>query len=337
MVKKILAFGEVMMRFAPRDNKRIHQARSLEFSFTGTGVNVLSGLSKLGNETALVTRLPDNSIGEAAISGIRQLGISSQAVSRGGDYLGMYFLERGFDLRPTKVTYTNRKESSFCTSQLTDYDFDKVFARAEYIHFCGITLAISEQTRELAIAVATEAKKRNVKVIFDCNYRPKLWNYEYDIAKVCYEQMLGLADVVFMTDRDAEFVLQMPTDKTTQQSKLADFLPRIHEKFGVELIAGTIRESASTNLAKLQGFVCYNGEITYAQSYTFSILDRIGGGDGFASGIIHGYVHQFDASKIVEFGTAAGVLAHTTVGDAPISTVSEIIALINGGGTEIER
>lgn len=337
MATKLLAFGEVMMRFSPGNHMKLHQAKSLDFSFTGTGVNILSALSRYGNETSLVTCLPKNSIGEAAIRGIRSLGISTQTVKRGGEYIGMYFLETGFGIRPTKVTYTNRKESSFCKSKLIDYDFDAIFKDASLIHFCGISLAISEETRQLVLGVAKEAKKRKVKVAFDCNYRPKLWNNDYNTAKVYYDKMLNLADICFMTDRDAEYILGLETSKTEKKDKLEDLLPRVAEMYNIEVIAGTIRENPSTDENQLQGFIVVDGKVTYSKQYTFKILDRIGGGDGFASGIIHGYVKQNPIQERVEFATAAGVLAHTTVGDAPISTVEEIESLVKNEGVELER
>lgn len=337
MVGKIIAFGEVMMRFAAPNHLRLQQAQSLDVSYTGTGVNVLSALSKYNNNVALVTRLPKNSLGDAAVSYLGSLGISKEYIARGGDYLGMYFLETGFDVRASKVTYTNRKESSFCTSKLTDYDFDTIFKEAEMIHFCGITLAVSEQTRQLALAVAQKANEHNIKVIFDCNYRPKLWNNDYKNARIYYEKMLAFTDICFMTERDAEELLGMPTNKRKQKEKIKELLPLVAEKYNIELISGTIRQTHAADVNEIQGFICYNSKITYSQEHSFKILDRIGGGDGFASGIIHGFAHDMIIDEMVEFATAAGVLAHTTKGDAPISSVEDVRALLEGGIAEIER
>lgn len=337
MAGKIIAFGEVMMRFSTPNHLKLQQTESLDVSYTGTGVNVLSALSRYDNNVALVTRLPENSLGDAAVSYLGSLGISSELISRGGDYLGMYFLETGFDVRPTKVTYSNRKESSFCTSQLDDYDFDAIFQDTAIIHFCGITLAISEQTRQLALAVAEKAVENNVKVAFDCNYRPKLWNNDYETARMYYEQMLSFADICFMTERDAEHLLGMQTKKSEQKDKIADLLPLVAEKYQIDIISGTIRHNSVTEGNKIQGFVCHKGQINYSQEHSFKILDRIGGGDGFASGIIHGFAHDMSVEEMVEFATAAGVLAHTTNGDAPISSMEDISAFIRGGQAEIER
>lgn len=337
MGHKLLAFGEVMMRFSTNNYMKLKQTQTLNYSFAGTGVNVLSGLSHYGHETALVTKLPNNSVGDAAISKIAALGIHTNLITRGSDYVGMYFLETGYDVRPSRVTYSNRKSSSFCTSQLSDYDFDKIFKDAKLIHFCGIALAVSENTRNLVLQVAEEAKKRDVLVAFDCNYRPKLWDYQYDTAKIYYEKMLHLADICFMTDQDAQYILQMQTDQVDKKERIADLLPRVAEKFNIELISGTIRQSTLTNKNKIEGFMCHDGEITYSKQYTFEILDRIGAGDGFASGIIHGYIEEMELHETVEFATAAGVLAHTTIGDATVSSVDEINALVSGKGVELER
>lgn len=339
MATKIKAFGEVMMRLATPNHLMLHQTHALNVTYTGTGVNVLSGLSNFGYETSLITRLPGNSIGNAAISHIRSLGISTGDVTNGGQYIGMYFLENGFDIRPTKVTYSNRTESSFCTSHINDYDLEKIFSNTKIIHFCGITLAVSDRTRKMMLHIAMKAKEREITVVFDCNYRPKLWNNRYDEARKWYEQMLPYVNVCLMTDRDAERVLGLKTNYTEQKEKLADLLPRVAKKYGISHIAGTIRNISSHDSEKqsLQGFLIDQSQISYSEKYTFKILDRVGAGDGFASGLIYGYDQKLTKAEAVEFATASGVLAHTTYGDSPFSTTKDVWALVNDEGSEIDR
>jgi len=334
---KIKAFGEVMMRLEVPDHLKLEQSRTLHVSYTGTGVNVLSALSKYGNKTSLITKLPHNNLGDAAISYIRSLGVSTADVVRGGDYLGKYFLENGFSVRPTKVTYSNRRESSFCTASLEDYDLEAILQNTTLIHFCGITLAMSEQVRHIALEIANKAKQRGITVVFDCNYRPKLWESQKDKAKPFYEAMLQLADICFMTEKDATLLLEIETEELGLKNQMEDVLSKAAEKFHIHTIAGTMRSQKSENQV-IQGFMYHLSSFVYSREYTFETLDRIGAGDGFSSGIIHGFIHSFSEEEIIEFATASGVLAHTTYGDAPVCSRDEVWSLVkNEIGAGIER
>src|SRR5690625_4596137 len=188
MTAKIKAFGEVMMRLDVPNHLKLEQTQHLRVSYSGTGVNILSALSRFGHDTSLITKLPTNSLGDAAIANIRSLGVSTKDIVRGGDYMGMYFLEQGFHVRPTKVTYSNRQESSFSTSTVEDYPIASILEHTNMIHFCGISLAISDQTREMTLEIARQAKQLGVTIIFDCNFRPKLWNDEYALARHYYQE-----------------------------------------------------------------------------------------------------------------------------------------------------
>jgi len=337
MKHKIKAFGEVMMRLDVPGNRKLEQTRTLDIFFSGTGVNVLSALSKYGHETAMVTTLPANSIGDAAVSFIRSLGISTTDINRDGEYIGMYFMENGFGFRPSVVTYTNRESSSFCMSTLSDYDLDNLLEDTGMIHFCGIGLAISKNGRELMIAVAERAKEMGITIVFDCNFRPKLWKGQLDRAKHCYEQMLELADVCFMTERDAKALLGMKTDKINRKEQIVELIPQIAKRYHIKIIAGTIRKNTKNNENQIEGFLFQDSIFSFSRAYTFQILDRVGGGDGFASGIMHGLVQDLSMNDIIEFSMAAGVLAQTIPGDSPLCTDSEVWALANNYRTDLER
>jgi len=333
----VKAFGEVMMRLEVPEHLKLEQAHTLHVSYTGTGVNVLSALSRYGHQTSLITRLPQNSLGDAAMSSIKSLGISTQDISRGGDYLGKYFFERGYSVRPTKVTYTNRQESSFCTSSLTDYDLENSLKNTSLIHFCGVTLAMSEHIRNIALKVAEKAKALGITIVFDCNYRPKLWKNQTDQVRRFYEAMLQLTDICFMTEKDAILLLGFKTEEVDKQAQIEDVLPQVAEKFKIGTIAGTMRKEAVTNQS-IQGFIYHLSSLAYSRQYVYKTLDRIGGGDGFASGVMHGIMKSLSTQDMIEYATAAGVLAHTTHGDAPICSMEEVWQLVkNDIGEGIER
>lgn len=332
------AFGEVMMRLEVPNHLKLEQTQNLHVSYTGTGVNVLSALSKYGHRTSLMTKLPNNSIGQAAISYIQSLGVGTEDIILGGDYIGMYFLENGFSVRPLRVTYSNRKESSFCTSKITEYNLDSMLQNTKMIHFCGIALAISENTRNLALQIAKRANELGVIVVFDCNFRPKLWEGNACEAKTYYEAMLNVTNICFLTEKDAIYTLGMDTNETKKRHQIEQLIPKVAKKYQIETIAGTMRETDKDGNQILQGFMYHEQSFAFSKPYTFQVLNRIGTGDGFASGMIHSITNKLHPDKAVEFATASGVLAHTTMGDAPVCTKEEVWALVNDeNGANIER
>lgn len=336
MNRIIKAFGEVMMRLDVPEHRKLEQTRTLDISFSGTGVNILSALSKFGYNTSLLTTLPANGIGDAANSYIQSLGIGTNEVRRSGDHIGIYFYEHGYDVRPSVVTYTNREISSFCLATKADYDVKRLLSDTNMIHFCGIGLAISEQTRETVFSFAETAKKLGITVVFDCNFRPKLWGNSHE-ASSHYERMLALSDVCLMTEKDAMLLLGMETKQIETKNQIHDLIPKVAEQFGIHTIAGTIREYKDVNKHRIQGYLFQQGSFVFSKKYTFCILDRIGGGDGFTSGVMHGLLQGFSMSDTIEFAMASGVLAHTIRGDSPLCTEREVWAFVNNCDTDIER
>ncbi|WP_408011089.1 sugar kinase [Pseudalkalibacillus sp. A8] len=337
MSKKIVAFGEVMMRMQVPGYELLTQANTLEYSFSGTGVNVASAMTKLGYDGYLVTKLPNNPLGDAAISFLHRLGIGRDFISRGGKYVGMYFLENGFGQRASRVTYTNRLESSFNKASLSDYDMDLIAENADIIHFCGITLAMTDQVRENIKILANKVKEKGGLVCFDCNYRPSLWDDGYTQAKPHYEDMLALADVVLMNEKDAMFILGMETDKKSKEEQLKNLIPKVAKRFDIQTIAGTHRAINNDNTHSLRGYMYKNGTFVFSKNSSFSVLDRIGAGDAYTSGILHGELAGFPSEKTVQFAAAAGMLACTIVGDTPMSTETEILSAMVGTIEDIKR
>lgn len=330
---KILAFGEVMMRMMPSDYKTLTQVNELEFLFTGTGVNILSGLYQMGEQVSLVTRLPDNAVGKAASAHIRKLGIHDEHIVYGGNHIGIYFLEKGIGNRASQVTYLNRKASSFGESQLSDYDFS-CLDEQDALHICGISLAMNENVREAAFAFVNAAKQRGIKVIFDCNFRPSLWNEdERKYVKDIYEQMLEKADIVFAGYKDATLLLGMSVDQNLPfEKQLEVLLKQMCQQYHIKTIFGTIRHEDT-----LSGYMMNQNQLTISPQYTLTVYDRVGGGDGFTAGAIYGYLHHMESQQLVTYATVSGVLAHTTYGDSPIVTKEQILDYIENGKEDIKR
>ncbi|MGG3454313.1 MULTISPECIES: sugar kinase [Paenibacillus] len=339
MPKRIAAFGEVMMRLQVPGYETLAQGDTLKYSFSGTGVNVASALSRYGHAGSLVTRLPDNPLGDAASAYLRKLGIDTARVLRGGKYVGMYFLENGFGMRPSRVTYSNRLDSSFNTAPEGTYDFAEIAAGVDAVHFCGITLAMNDGVRAHMKSFAEAVKRQGGMVIFDCNYRPSLWGEGgYVKAKPHYEAMLRLADIVMMNEKDAMLTLGMTTARQEREDQLAELIPAVAESYGISAIAGTHRQIHGDNSHSLRGFLYKGGRLVYSDQLTFSVYDRIGAGDAFASGIIHGELEGFAPERTVRFAAAAGMLAHTVPGDTPIATEAEILrAMEQSAAGDVER
>lgn len=334
---KILAFGEVMMRLMPPDYKRLAQTNHLEYLFSGTGVNVLSGLYQMGDQPFFTTVLPDNAVGYAAAAQIRKLGIRDDYISYKGNHMGIYILEKGLGNRPSYVTYLNRKESSFGKSTRTDYDFS-VLDGMDAIHICGIALALNKEIREIAYELVSKAKEKGMKIIFDCNFRSALWEEaDKPLIKECYEKMLNLADVVFAGYKDATMLLNIPADTSLPYiEQMQQVLQIMTKKYNIEAIFGTNRER-NHGEDFIQGYYVTSQTFMISELYPLTIYDRVGGGDGFAVGAIHSYMQGYSEEKIIEFATLSGVLAHTTYGDSTIISKAEVLDIMENGYQDIQR
>ncbi len=365
MRKRVAAFGEVMMRLQVPGHELLAQAGSLRYTFSGTGVNVVSALSRFGHRAYLVTTLPDNPLGDAAEAYLRKLGIDGTYIRRDGKYIGMYFLENGFGARPSRVTYTNRLESSFNTAPTDVYDFAEIAAEVDVAHFCGITLAMNDAVREQMAAFAAAVRGRGGLVVFDCNYRPSLWGEDgYAKAKPLYERMLGLADIVLMNETDAIRTLGMPTGKTDRREQLEELIPEVARTYGISAIAGTHRWVLGNNTNGLQGYLYRSGGngrhgetggqgksgesggmgrmggmggFVYSRRLEFPVYDRIGAGDAFASGIVHGELSGWTPERTVEFAANAGMLAHSISGDTPMSSERDVLRAMETSASDVER
>jgi 2-dehydro-3-deoxygluconokinase len=327
-----------MMRLQVPGYELLSQAGTLNYSFSGTGVNVTAALARFGHTGYLVTTLPANAVGDAAVSNLQKLGITQSFIMRDGKYVGMYFLENGFGVRPSRVTYSNRLESSFNTASEGTYDFNSIAKKIDVVHFCGITLAMNDTVRHHMKTFAKAVKENGGTVVVDCNYRPSLWGEDgYEKAKPHYEEMLHLADIVMMNEKDAMFVLGMKTEKEDRVEQLMELIPDVAKTYNISVIAGTHRSINSNNTHSLRGFIFKNQTFTFSKTLTFSVYDRIGAGDAYTSGIIHGEIEGFSPEKTVEFAAAAGMLAHTIVGDTPMSSESDILRVMTDSVGDIER
>lgn len=321
--KNIVAFGEIMLRLTPPDYTTIAQARSFIANYGGGEANVLVSLSHLGHNTEFITKLPDNQLGDSAVKHLKSHGVNTDHIARGGSNLGMYFVETGFGGRPSKVLY-NRKYSSVTTIEPEEINFDEVFSNCKWFHLSGITLALGNHTRTLAYKCLEYCEKYNVKVSFDFNFRSKLWN-NIEEARPYFKQVIPYVDVLFANHFDIEQILEITTDKQYEDiiNKKIELSKKLLSQTKISYIFGTDRIVHTASDNSLSSYCIDNhGNYKSEGPIRFTIYDRIGGGDAFASGVLHGLLKDFNNTEYaLKFGLATSILEHTLYGD--VSTLSE--------------
>lgn len=309
--KNIVAFGEIMLRLTPQAS--ILNANEYKAVYGGTESNILVELSALGNSTRYLTKLPDNDLGLGAVMHLKRYGVDCSEVKLSGDNMGMYFLEKGFGVRPAKVIYS-RKHAEITTLKENDFDFDKVFSDTALFHISGISFALSSSVRDLCFRLLEEAKKRNIPVSFDFNYRAKLWSIE-EAAEV-YKRIIPFANIVFCSGRDLEAFLNITKKDFFNVYKEAEWLV-VRE-----------REILSENKHIIKTEAITKDGVAAVTEKQAHILERIGGGDAFAAGFIHGYLNfGSDIDRTLNFAADCFVIKATQEGDVLYMSEKEINAL----------
>lgn len=333
---RIITFGEVMLRLATPGHLRLNQTDTLEMTFGGGEANVAVSLAQFGEDTAFVSRLPKNDVAEACIQKLRGLGVDTKHILRGGDRVGIYFLETGAAQRASTVTY-DRAHSAIAEIDPASIDWDKILQGASWFHFTGITPALSDKAAQATLAGAKHAKKLGITVSCDLNYRKKLWT-----SKKAQEVMTGMmsyVDYVIANEEDAEKVFGIKalgtkiTSGQIDHEKYVDVAAQLTEKFHVKGVAITMRESFSASRNGWSGLFFTEGKPHFSRRYEFEIVDRVGGGDSFAAGLIYGLVNGKSHQETIEFAVATSCLKHSISGDFNLVKLEEVAALLAGDGS----
>lgn len=333
MSKKVVTLGEIMLRLSTPDFKRFVQADSFDVTYGGGEANVAAALCNYGLQGTFVTKVPDNPIGQSAINHVRRYGVDTQFIARGGKRLGIYFLETGASMRASQVVY-DRADASIADVSVSEFDFDKIFDGAVWFHTTGITPALSDKAAELTEAALKAAKAKGVTTSIDLNYRKKLWSKEK--AREVMTRLCQYVDVCIGNEEDAETTLgfhSKETDVTKGELNLEgykDVFRQMKEKFNFKYIASTLRESYSASDNGWSALVYDGNEFYHSKKYDVRIVDRVGGGDSFASGLIYGLVTEMSMKDATEFAVAASALKHTIPGDMNHATLSEVKVLMEG-------
>lgn len=332
-MKKIVTLGELMLRLTPPRGQPMKNAQSLNIYYGGAEANVATACSNLGNEAGFISTVPANPAGEAAIRFLNGEGVKTEHIHQTGERLGIYFVEEGTAERPMQVTY-DRKFSSFSAWTGSDVDWDKAFMGTDIFHVTGVTLALNENCRMLALRAVHEAKAKNIKVSFDFNYRKKLW--EIEEAKAAFEQILPFVDICFGSPKDIHYILGYPTEPKGQEYDQKD-IDAFMNDYQIEWFAISHRETFSNSHHRLSGSLLgRNGQTYTSPAFDVNVLDRIGGGDAFAAGLLDQLsFEQENNEKTITFAVATGVLQHTLHGDAFTLTresVAQFLAAQSGTG-----
>ena len=337
-MKKYITFGEIMLRLKPLNWERFFQSPLLEATFGGGEANVAVGLARFGLNVAYVSVIPDNLIGDACIGELKRQGIDTSLIVRKGNRLGIYFLEAGANQRPSKVIY-DRSHSAIAEASPGDISWDKVFDGVSWFHITGITPAISLSASDLSMKAVKKAGEKGITVSCDLNFRKNLWKYGKSAPEVMGE-LVKHVDIVMGNEEDCQKSLGVKVDVDVESGKLQtekyrELTDKVLSLYpNIKKIAITLRESHSANNNEWSAVLNNREEFLISTKYEIhNIVDRVGGGDTFAAGLIYGFNNLHSDREALEFGVAASCLIHSIPGDLPLLSVKEVKSLTGGTGS----
>ncbi len=333
MSKRIITFGEIMLRLAPEGYYRFVQAEQYGATFGGGEANVAVSLANFGLDAGFVTKLPKHEIGQAAVNSLRRYGVNTNNIARGGDRVGIYFLEKGASQRPSKVIY-DRAGSSIASATTKDFDWSTIFTDIDWFHFTGITPALGDNVAAICLEACKIAKEKGITISCDLNYRNKLWSK--DKARKVMSELSKYVDVCIANEEDASDVFGIKASDTDVTSGKVnhegykEVAKELVNQFGFSKVAITLRESLSANDNNWAAMLYDGSEFYFSKKYTMHIVDRVGGGDSFGAGLIYSCLNGFEPQKAIDFAVAASCLKHSIEGDFNQVSVDEVLKLAGG-------
>ena len=333
---KIVGFGDLLVSFNPEGYRRFIQSDTMRINYTGAEANVLASLSSFGMETELVTRVPCNPISECAVSFLHKYRIGTDYIKYGGDRIGVIYTERGASQRPSRVVY-DRMHTAMCEITPTMLDWNEIFQDAQWFHFTGITAALSDSTASCCLEACKAAKAKGITISCDLNYRKKLWSEEK--AKRIMSELVRYVDVLIANEEDADRVLGIKSRNTDvetgrlNRSGYIDVASQICKQYGCKKVGISLRQSISAS-DNVWSAMLYDGkEAVFSREYKIHIVNRVGGGDSFAAGLIYSLINNYDSQKSVDFAAAASCLKHSIEEDFNLVSVEEVQMLMSGSGS----
>ena len=325
-MKKVVTLGEIMLRLSPPNFQKIEQARHFDVVYGGGEANVAISLSRLGLRSEFVSKLPNNPIGASAEQYLNSFGVMTNHVVHGDGRMGIYFLEKGYSIRSSKVFY-DRDESAFSHSNLSDYNFDDIFEDADWFHVSGITPALNDELFLITKKAMEAAKLKGITTSCDLNYRSSLWSFEDAREKMT--ELIQYADVSIGIEplqllnengEDIKDLYQKPL--STEDCK--EIIKQLTDKHSIKKLAMTFRESISVNRNRLKALLYNEGTFYESSEVEVEIVDRVGTGDAFSAGMVYALINNYKPQDAVEFATACFALKHTIEGDVNLLQLSDI-------------
>ena len=330
---RVITFGELMLRLAPEGYTRLLDDKRLVATFGGGEANVAVSLANYGIDCAFVTKLPCNAIADSAVRELRGYGVDVSHIVRGGERIGIYYIEKGASVRPSKVIY-DREHSAIADARLSDFDFDSIFEGVTWLHFSGITPALSDNMASITLDMLKCAKLHGVTVSCDLNYRRNLWTE--DKARHVMTGLMDYVDVLIGNEEDAERIFSVKPDSNDvvggrlNKNGYASVAEKLTDMYHFEAVAFTLRESISASDNNWSAMLYRDGRAEFSRTYPLHIVDRVGGGDSFAAGLIYGMTTGKSHIDTIEWAVAASALKHTIEGDYNRVSVAEVDRLNDG-------
>ena len=335
-MSRIVTLGEIMLRLSPTGCKRFVQVDNFDIIWGGGEANVAVSCANYGHEAYFVSKLPEHEIGQAAVNALRRYGVDTRFIARGGARVGIYYCETGASMRPSKVIY-DRAGSAIAEADPEDFDFDRIMEGADWFHWSGITPAISDKAARLVKLACEAAKRRGVTVSVDLNFRKKLWTSEKAISVM--RPLMKYVDVCIGNEEDAELCLGFRPDAdvesgSTDAEGYKGIFEAMMKEFGFKYVVSTLRESFSASHNGWKAMIYDGKEFYQSKRYDINpIIDRVGGGDSFSAGLIHGLLTMPTQGEALEFAVAASALKHTVNGDFNLVSEDEVKALVGGNAS----
>ncbi len=332
-MKRMITYGELMLRLAPEGYYRFVQSDRYGATYGGGEANVAVSLANYGMDAAFVSKLPTHEIGQAGVNSLRKFGVDTSLITRGGDRVGIYFCEKGASQRPSKVIY-DRAGSAIALATTEDFDWAKIFEGADWFHFTGITPALGDNVAAICLEACKMAKKLGLKVSCDLNYLKKLWTREK--AGQVMAELMPYVDVCIANEEDAGDVFGIKAENTDitggklNHEGYKSVAKQLADRFGFEKVAITLRTSISANDNDWAAMLYDGNDYYFSKSYHMHIVDRVGGGDSFGAGLIYASLSDYEPQATIEFAVAASCLKHSIEGDFNMVSVSEVKNLAGG-------
>lgn len=331
----VVLFGEALLRLSPKNHLRFDQADSYDLVYAGSELNVAASLARFGLSTQFVTRIPDNAIADSLLHYIHSHQVGTRHVQRGGERLGVYFIEMGAGQRSSQVVY-DRKFSAMANLDPDSFDWDKILDGASWFHWSGITPGISQSAADACLRAVQKAKEKGIRVSTDFNYRKNLWNYGVKPG-VVMAPMIEATDLAIIGSYACQQYFDIsPSPDEDESASLAGQIQTLFP--GLQHIAVTNREAVSATEFKWSASLFSRNDRYDSKVYQIrEVVDRIGAGDSFAAGLIYGFAQAMSQQKTIEFATAASCLKHTIFGDVNLVSVQEVEDLMSGGHIGVKR